>query len=44
MVRRCKRHRATAFNGGGVALVVVDECGEVLHLEGGQGCKEGAVD
>jgi hypothetical protein len=33
-VRRCKRHRAVAFNGGGVAPVVIDECGEVLELEG----------
>jgi hypothetical protein len=32
-VRRCKRRRATAFNGGGVAPVVIDERGEVLQLE-----------
>jgi hypothetical protein len=24
-VRRCKQRRAAAFNGGGVALVVIDE-------------------
>jgi hypothetical protein len=29
-VRRCKRHRAAAFSGGGVAPVVIDERGEVL--------------
>jgi hypothetical protein len=33
-VRRHKRRRAAAFNGGGVAPVVVDERGEVLSLEG----------
>jgi hypothetical protein len=33
-VRRRKLRRAAAFNGGGVAPVVVDECGEVLQLEG----------
>jgi hypothetical protein len=27
--RRCKRRRAAAFNGSGVAPVVVDECGGV---------------
>jgi hypothetical protein len=43
-VRRRKRHRAAAFNGGGVAPVVVDERGEVLQLEGGQRGEEAAVD
>jgi hypothetical protein len=32
-VRRRKWRRAAAFNGGGVAPVVVDERGEVLQLE-----------
>jgi hypothetical protein len=32
-VRRCKRRRAAAFNGGGVAPVVINERGEVLQLE-----------
>jgi hypothetical protein len=32
-VRRHKWRRAAAFNGGGVAPVVVDERGEVLQLE-----------
>jgi hypothetical protein len=36
-VRRCKRCRAAAFNGGGVAPVVVDERGEVMQLEGDPG-------
>jgi hypothetical protein len=44
MVRRCKRRRAAAFNGGGVALVVVDQCGEVLQLEGDQQGDEVVVD
>jgi hypothetical protein len=44
MVRRCKRRRAAAINGGGVALVVVDQCGEVLQLEGDQQGEEVAVD
>jgi hypothetical protein len=43
-VRRRKRHRAAAFNGGGVAPVVVDERGEVLQLEGGQRGEGAAVD
>jgi hypothetical protein len=30
MVRQLKRHRAAVFNGGGVAPVVVNECGGVL--------------
>jgi hypothetical protein len=38
-VRRCKRCRATAFNGGGVAPVVVDERGGVLQLEGDPGVR-----
>jgi hypothetical protein len=38
-VRRRKRHRVAAFNGGGVAPVVVDEHGEVLHLEGDPGVR-----
>jgi hypothetical protein len=38
-VRRCKRHRAAAFSGGGVAPVVVDEHGEVLQLEGDPGVR-----
>jgi hypothetical protein len=42
--RRCKRRRAVVFNGGGVAPVVVDECGEVLHVEGDKGLRRGAVD
>jgi hypothetical protein len=33
-VRRRKRRRVMAFNGGGVALVVIDDRGEVLQLEG----------
>jgi hypothetical protein len=43
MVRRCKRRRAAAFNGGRVAPVVVDERGEVLQLEGDLGGEEEAV-
>jgi hypothetical protein len=43
-VRRCKRRRAAAFNGGGVALVVIDECGEVLQLEGDQWGEAAVVD
>jgi hypothetical protein len=35
-VRRRKRRRVAAFNGGGVAPVVVDERGEALQLEGDQ--------
>jgi hypothetical protein len=35
--RRRKRRRAAAFNGGWVALVVVDKRGEVLQLEGDPG-------
>jgi hypothetical protein len=35
-VRRRKRRRVAAFNGGGVAPVVIDECGEDLELEGDQ--------
>jgi hypothetical protein len=38
-VRRRKRRRAVAFNGGGVALVVIDERGEVLQLEGDPGVR-----
>jgi hypothetical protein len=37
MVRRHKRCRTMAFNGGGVAPGVVDERGEVLRLEGDPG-------
>jgi hypothetical protein len=33
-VRRHKRHWVVAFNGDGVAPVVVNERGEVLQLEG----------
>jgi hypothetical protein len=36
MVRRRKQRRVAAFNGGGVAPVVIDERGEVLQLEGDQ--------
>jgi hypothetical protein len=43
-VRRRKRRRAMAFNGGGVAPVVIDECGGALQLEGDQGGEEAAVD
>jgi hypothetical protein len=32
-----------AFNGGGVAPVVIDECGEVVHLEGGKGLRRGRL-
>jgi hypothetical protein len=39
MARRCKRRRAAVFNGGGVAPVVVGECGWVLQLEGDQGVR-----
>jgi hypothetical protein len=35
-VRRRKRRWVVAFNGGGVAPVVVDEHGEDLQLEGDQ--------
>jgi hypothetical protein len=38
-VRRCKRRRATVFNGGGVAPVVVDEGGWVLQFEGDPGVR-----
>jgi hypothetical protein len=38
-VRRCKWRRVAAFNGDGVALVVVDERGEVLQLEGDPGVR-----
>jgi hypothetical protein len=44
MVRRCKRCRVVALNGGGVAPVVIDECGEVLQLEGDQWGEEATVD
>jgi hypothetical protein len=36
-MRRCKRHQAAAFNGGGVAPVVIDKCGEVMQLEWDKG-------
>jgi hypothetical protein len=39
MARRCKRRRAAVFNGGGVAPVVIGECGWVLQLEGDQGVR-----
>jgi hypothetical protein len=39
--RRRKQHRATAFNDGGVAPMVVDVCGEVLQLEGDKGVRRG---
>jgi hypothetical protein len=32
-----------AFNSGGVAPVVVDECGEVLQLEGDKGVRRGRL-
>jgi hypothetical protein len=38
-VRLRKRRRAATFNGGGVAPVVVYECGEVLQLEGDPGMR-----
>jgi hypothetical protein len=38
-VRRRKRRWTVVFNGGGVALVVVDEHGEVLQLEGDPGVR-----
>jgi hypothetical protein len=38
-VRQRKRRWAAAFNGGGVAPVVVDERGEVLQLEGDPGVR-----
>jgi hypothetical protein len=38
-VRRRKQRLAAAFNGDGVAPVVVDECGEVLQLEGDPGVR-----
>jgi hypothetical protein len=41
--RRRERRRAVAFNGGKTALVVVDECGEVLQLEGGKGVRWGRL-
>jgi hypothetical protein len=41
MVRWPKRCWASAFNGGGVAPVVIDECGEVLQLEGYKGVRRG---
>jgi hypothetical protein len=44
MVRRRKRRRAVAFNGGGVGPVVVDKHGEVLQLEGDQWGEEATVD
>jgi hypothetical protein len=37
--RRCKWRRAGVFNGGGVALMVVDEGGWVLQLEGDTGVR-----
>jgi hypothetical protein len=43
-VRRSKRRRVAAFKGGGVALVVLDERGEVLQLKGDQRSEEAAVD
>jgi hypothetical protein len=43
-VRRCKRRRAAVINGGGVALVVVDQRGEILQLEGDQQGEEAATD
>jgi hypothetical protein len=43
-VRRCKRRREGAINGGGVAPVVVDQRGEVLQLKGDQQGEEAAVD
>jgi hypothetical protein len=43
-VRQRKRQRAAVFISGGVAPVVVDECGEILQLEGDKGGMEGAVD
>jgi hypothetical protein len=42
--RRRERRRAVAFNSGKTALVVLDECGEVLQLEGDKGGTVGAVD
>jgi hypothetical protein len=44
MVRRHKRCQAAVFNGGGVAPVVIDECGWVLQLEGDQRGEEAVVD
>jgi hypothetical protein len=41
--RRRKRHRAAVFNNGGVTLVVIDEGGWVLQLEGDPGGEEAAV-
>jgi hypothetical protein len=38
-VRRRKRRRAVAFNGGGVVPMVVDERGEVLQLKGDPGVR-----
>jgi hypothetical protein len=38
-VRRQKRRRSAVFNGGRVALVVVDEGGWVLQLEGDPGVR-----
>jgi hypothetical protein len=36
-VRWHKRRWTMVFNGGGIAPVVIDECGRVLQLEGDQG-------
>jgi hypothetical protein len=36
-MRQREWRQAAAFNGGGVAPVVADECGEVLQLEGDKG-------
>jgi hypothetical protein len=41
MARQHNRLWAPAFYGGGVALVVIDECGEVLQLEGYKGVRRG---
>jgi hypothetical protein len=43
MARRRKRRWAAAFNDGGVAPVVTDECGEVLQLEGDKGVRRGRL-
>jgi hypothetical protein len=34
-----QRHQAAAFNGGGVAPVVIDKCGGVLQLQGDPGVR-----